>query len=93
MAYSRYSYANWYIYYSNESGDELDDQVLFILGVGMPQGVQCTFTYGVLKDCVDRNSWDCIPGYTDGTTEDKEILIQSVKQFLEDAEEQFPNGD
>ncbi len=91
MAYSRLGVSNWYIYYSNESGDEKDDQMLYILGGGViEESAPSMFSYAELKDCAIENNWNHIPGYKSASDKDKEILVRCVKEFLEDAEEQFP---
>lgn len=82
MSYSRWSNSSWYSFWSCESGEDKDDQVLCL----WYSGSHPSFSYDQLKEMGEAD----LEGYFPDATEE-EIIEATVliSVFIEDVDETF----
>jgi len=96
MAYARWSYSNWYVYWSCESGETIDEQRLVIIHT-LSNDSNIVFSFCNLEEIAECSKKEAIKhlrkllGLNLSDSEYEELLVY-VKEWIEDVKESFKGG-
>ncbi len=93
MAYARFGFNQWYIYWSHNKSDTSAGQDLFILHQDIKVGTDepCIFSHAQLKRWEREEYWNLIPGFASADRSAQMDLKRCVYEFFDDIKaKRFP---
>ena len=88
MAYSRWGYSDWYIFWHTSDAKKKEEEILAVWRADVEE--LPVYSYAVVKDMLAKDDFSDVLGYTPA---DHEFLRYIFQQWIRDVDEAYAKGE